>query len=58
MPAFRDTLDAGQASDLAAYLRTRFSKAGPWPNLRATVEGLWPASRRQNVASKVGETHP
>lgn len=40
MPAYGATLTPSQMSELAAYLRARFSPDGPWPNLDATVRDL------------------
>ncbi|MFH6781231.1 MULTISPECIES: cytochrome c [Methylobacterium] len=42
MPAFGATLTRAQMTDLAAYLRARFSPDGPWPDLDATVRALMP----------------
>ncbi|GJD52040.1 Nicotinate dehydrogenase subunit B [Methylobacterium crusticola] len=44
MPAFGAVLTADQTSDLAAYLRARFSAEGPWPDLPGTVRTLMPAA--------------
>lgn len=46
MPAYGDTLTAGQITDLAAYLRARFSDAGPWLKLGETVQAFMPKAPR------------
>lgn len=51
MPAYGDVLTADQVADLAAYLRARFSTAGPWPNLRETVRDLLPNAPAARSAS-------
>jgi mono/diheme cytochrome c family protein len=52
MPAFGDTLTAGQVADLAAYLRARFSEAGPWPDLTETVHRLIPDAPMPSAAGR------
>lgn len=37
MPAFADLLDDRQVQELAAYLRVRFTKKPPWPDVGAAV---------------------
>lgn len=37
MPAFDNTLTDGQIAELAAYVRSRFSDAPPWPSIGETL---------------------
>lgn len=52
MPAYGDTLTAAQITDLAAYLRARFSDAGPWAKLAETVKALTPKAPRSSEPSR------
>jgi len=49
MPAYGDTLTRDQVVRLAAYLRARFSTAGPWADLGETVDRLMPDAPAPSV---------
>ena len=50
MPAYGDTLTIDQTIALAAYLRARFSTAGPWTSLEETVRRLMPDAPKPSPA--------
>ncbi len=54
MPAYGATLTADQMTDLAAYLRARFSPDGPWPRLAGTVRDLLRPSPRPGARAEAG----
>ncbi len=49
MPAYGTMLTPAQMTDLAAYLRARFSPDGPWPDLDGTVRRLMRETARPDV---------
>ncbi|MET7246846.1 cytochrome c [Methylobacterium sp. EM32] len=54
MPAYGAMLTPGQVTDLAAYLRARFSPDGPWPNLDATVRDMMRDAPRPGARAEAG----
>ncbi|MGX7705803.1 c-type cytochrome [Methylobacterium sp. Gmos1] len=54
MPAYGAMLTPAQMTDLAAYLRARFSPDGPWPNLDATVRDLMREPPRRGARAEAG----
>ncbi|UHC15152.1 cytochrome c [Methylobacterium currus] len=54
MPAYGSMLDPAQMTDLAAYLRARFSPDGPWPKLGDAVKTLMRDNPRPGARAEAG----
>ncbi len=52
MPAYGTMLTPSQTTDLAAYLRARFSPDGPWPDLDGTVRRLMGGTTRSGARAE------
>ncbi|WP_205825034.1 cytochrome c [Methylobacterium terricola] len=52
MPAYGTLLTQAQMTDLAAYLRARFSPDGPWPTLDATVRDVMRDARPRDPQTR------
>ncbi len=54
MPAYGSMLTPAQMTDLAAYLRARFSPDGAWPRLGETVRDLMRDTPRPGARAEAG----